>query len=183
MPTNQNAPGTALFRLAVASAALVWSAMASAAPIVVPGSQVTFEPPPGFTTLTADELSFKFPRAGGPDFAVGNNTRATTIACDVRAVQLAPDQLQDAMDETMSGLEKGVPGVQWKQHGIIKMHGHPWVYLELTSQAVDTGIHNVMLFTSLHSGLFLCNFNSTTEEYPKLETALLKSMASIALPQ
>lgn len=182
MPSHRNHARSALYSLAGALAALAWSVIATAAPIVIPGTEVTFEPPAGFTKLTADELSFKFPRGGGPDFAVGNDTRATTIACDVRAVALPPDQLQDAMNEMMPAMEKSVPGLQWKQHGIINMHGHPWIYLEMTSQAVDTGIHNVMLLTSLRGGAFVCNFNSTTEEYPRLETALLKSMQSIALP-
>jgi hypothetical protein len=167
--------GIALFLIMLSSAA-------SADTVLVPGTGVSFEPPEGFTRLSASEMAIKYPPERANTFTVGNQTRGTSIACDLTAQDLPPDQLREAMDGMTPTIERSVPGIQWKQRSVITMHGHQWIYMELTSRAANADIHNIMLMTSLHGKFFVCNFNSTTDEFPQLEAKLRKSMQSIVLP-
>jgi hypothetical protein len=183
MHVDLNRPQAALHSLCLALTIATFSGAATAATLVVPGSDVSFDAPAGFTQLSAEELQVKYPRERAPAFAVGNESRGTTIACALQDEDLRLDQLQDAMVGIVSVFEHKLPGMQWKQHIVIRLHEQPWIYLELTSHAADTDIHNVMLMTSLRGKLFLCNFNSTVEEFPQVEAALNRSMQSIVVPK
>lgn len=49
----------------------------------------------------------------------------------------------------------------------------------MTSSAVDTDIHNIMLITGIGEEMLVFNFNSTREEFPQVEKALRASIDSI----
>ncbi len=51
----------------------------------------------------------------------------------------------------------------------------------MMSRAVDTDIHNIMLVTPFRGGMLMFNFNSTREEFPRMEGALRRSLESISL--
>ena len=60
------------------------------------------------------------------------------------------------------------------------MLGQQWIYLEMSSRAIDTDIHNIMLITPLQGKMLIFNFNSTKAEFPKVEAELRASINSIA---
>jgi hypothetical protein len=76
-------------------------------------------------------------------------------------------------------MEKAIPGLKWIENGIISLDGRPCIYLEMTSEAKDTDIHNIMLMTPQQSGFLVFNFNSTREEFPAVEAELRKAIESI----
>lgn len=147
----------------------------------IPGSGVTFDAPEGFTSLSKDEIGIKFPKTSPPGLVVGNERRTTTIAYDLKPQFVPIEKLSEAKISTEKLMERMSPGIVWKERKIIEFQGQPWIYFEMTSHAVDTDIHNIMLATPWKGKLLIFNFNSTREEFPKLESRLKKSIQTIRL--
>lgn len=147
----------------------------------IPDSSVSFKAPLKFTRLNSQEISRKFPSDRSPAFVVGNDGRTTTIAYDLKPNPIAHDKLDETLTSLASAFERIVPGLEWIDRKIIKLQGQRWIYLEMTSKAEGNDIHNVMLLTPHNGKTLMFNFNSTREEFPKMETDLRKSIASITL--
>lgn len=162
---------TAMFALAL---------HAGAATFAIPGAGVSFAAPDGFTELSKEEIGIKYPSARAPAFVVGNDGRTTTIAYDLQDHQLPPDKLGEVKASFEELFSRIIPGIEWKERKIVRMQGQDWIVLELTSRAVDTDIHNIMLVTHRRGKMLVFNFNSTKDEFPSVAPALRKSIESIA---
>lgn len=150
--------------------------------VVTPDSAVTFTVPDDFTPFSADEIKQKWPTAASPpSFVVGNASRATSIAYDLKANPLKLEELPQAMKTFEAVFTRIVPGIAWKRRELIELGGRQWVMLELTSNAVDTDIYNIMLITSFRGRLLALNFNSTKSDFVPMEAALRRSVASVKL--
>ena len=149
--------------------------------ITIPGSTVTLEAPIDFTPLTAEEIAVKFPRTKPPGYVVGNARRTTTIAYDLKPHPIKDDTLEQGLEVFGTIMGRIVANVVWKRKEIISMAGQRWIFLELTSSAVDTDIYNIILITPFEGQMLIFNFNSTKEDFPKQEAALRASVASIRL--
>jgi len=53
----------------------------------------------------------------------------------------------------------------------------------MTTNAVDTDIYNIMLFTCYKGKMLIFNFNSTREEFKKYEKDLRKSIRTIKIKE
>lgn len=89
--------------------------------------------------------------------------------------------MEEAKATFMQMLPRMIPGLEWKEHKVITLSGRKWVYLEMTSHAIDTDIYNIMLFTGYRGQMLIFNFNSTREEFPQYEKALRKSIQTITV--
>lgn len=147
----------------------------------IAGSGVSFDAPSGFTRLTEEEIALKYPSNRAPAFVVGNDRRTTSIAYDLKPQEFSAEKLDEAKTAFENLFQRIVAGLVWKDRKIITLQGQRWIYLEMTSQAIDTDIHNIMLVTSHKGKLLLFNFNSTRNEFPNVEAALRKSIKSIIL--
>ncbi|MEF8697876.1 MAG: hypothetical protein V5B32_10475 [Candidatus Accumulibacter sp. UW26] len=152
-----------------------------AATFSLPEAGVSFQAPDGFTKLSAQEIAIKYPASPAPSFVVGDHRRTTSIAFDLKPNALPADRLPEAKAAFESFFDRRIPRVEWKQKKLIELQGQQWIYLEMTSRAVDTDIHNIMLVTPRYGKMLMFNFNSTREEFPHMETALRKSIQSISL--
>ena len=137
-----------------------------------------FDAPEGFDPLSAEMLANKWPTLNiPPQYAVGNQSGQTTIAYDLKS---NPDL---SLDELMVGMiftfNRVIADIKWIDQGFIELDGQEWIYLELTSNAVDKNIHNMMLITEMGTQLLMLNFDSTKEEFPIYEKALRESIQSI----
>ena len=168
-----------LVRALVFCVAISASALSAAAQFQVPRSTVSFDGPKGYTQLTAREIGVKFPTGTGPGFAIGNERRTTTIAYELKSLAVSDEQLAEILPGIAGQMENAVPGLKWIDKKIISLDGRPCIYLELTSEAQDTDIHNIMLMTPQESGLLIFNFNSTREEFPAVEAELRASIKTI----
>jgi hypothetical protein len=157
------------------------AAPAAAAPFSIPEAGMSFEAPDGFTPLGQAEIDAKYPSKRGPAFVVGNERRTTTIAFDLKADRLPADKLPEVQATLEKVFERIVPGLEWKARKLIELQGQPWIYLEMSSRAVDTDIHNLMLITSRQGRMLVLNFNSTRAEFPAVEAALRRSIESLRL--
>ena len=155
---------------------------ARAGDVVTPDSAVTITVPDDFTSLSADEIKQKWPTsASPPSYVVGNRSRSTSIAYDLKANPLKPEDLPKAMKAFEAVFNRIIPGISWKRRELTEIAGREWVMLELTSSAVDTDVYNIMLITSFRGRMLALNFNSTKQDFAQMESVLRRSVASVKL--
>jgi hypothetical protein len=142
--------------------------------------RISFIAPPGFTPLTAEELRVKFPAAGAPRNAVGNERRTTTIAYDLLDQRAPSNDLEGARTMLVNAYEQSLRGLDWVATDVRRIGPREWAYLEFVASAADQDIHNLVLLSVYDGRVLLFNFNSTVAEFPEVEDALLASIASIA---
>jgi hypothetical protein len=61
------------------------------------------------------------------------------------------------------------------------MAGREWIYFEMTSNAVDTDIYNMMLVTAYKNEMLAFNFNSTVDEIETYRKSFHSSIESISI--
>ena len=152
-----------------------------AATLTLPEAALSFQSPDAFTVLTKDEIALKYPSNRAPAYVVGNASRGTTIAYALKNQSLPPDKLGEVKVFFEKTFDRIIPGIEWIERKIITQQGQDWIFFEMTSRAIDTDIHNIMLITPRNGKMLVFNFNSTKGEFPKVEQALRKSMDSIVL--
>ncbi len=74
-----------------------------------------------------------------------------------------------------------IPGIEWKEKRILNLADREWIFLEMTSNAIDTDIYNILLVTNYGKEMLVFNFNSTKEDFPKYEKLLRQSVESIKI--
>ena len=65
--------------------------------------RISFVAPPGFTALTAEELTVKYPRGGAPRQAVSNARGTTSIAYDLQDLRAPSNDLEALRKELLQG--------------------------------------------------------------------------------
>lgn len=169
-------------RLLLAGACLMITMHVNAETFTLPEAGVSFAAPDGFTQLSQHEIAQKYLSNRAPTFVVGNSNRATTIALDLKSDELPEDKLSEAKSAFEAVFNRIIPGIEWKQRKIIELQQRQWIYFEMTSRAVDADIYNIMLITPYHGKMLVFNFNSTKQEFPKMELELRKSIQTISVP-
>jgi hypothetical protein len=170
-------------QIVVLCATLIMVHAATAAHIKVSNTDVTFEPPANFKTLSADVMATKWPTNRAPAYAVGNDTASTTVAYDFKGGNLPQDKLSEVQAVFKQAFERMVPGLKWIRNEIVEHERQKWILMEMTSSAIDQDIHNVIFVTGHEGKTLMFNFNSTKKDFPKYEAALRASMKSIKLPK
>lgn len=140
--------------------------------------RVTFERPAGFTALSAEWLALKYPHPGAPREAIGNAKRTTSIAYDLLD-QKAPSDDLNVLRRALVESFVQLPKLRWLASDIRRVGSRDFAYLEFTSAASDQDLHNIVLLSVLESRLLIFNFNSTVEEFPRVQRDLRASMATI----
>lgn len=155
----------------------------SADPVKVADTEVTFEAPEGFKPLSKEIIAAKWPTDRAPAYAIGTPSGSTTVAYDLKPNHIPQEALPEIQKSFTDVFGRMIPGIVWKKNEIIEHSGQKWLLLEMTSNAVDTDIHNIMLMTGYEGKMLVFNFNSTKEDFPKYEAALRKSLKSVTLPK
>ncbi len=154
------------------------SSLASAETITVEGTTVTFETPEGFKPLSALMIARKWPRNRTPNYAMGNKSGSTTIAYDYQT-DVTGDTLSVLKAQFTGLFEQSIREIEWIKNEVITLDGEEWLLFEVTSNATDTDLHNLLLITILDNKLLMFNFNSVKSEFPQYEAALRQSIESI----
>ncbi len=164
------------------AALIALSSTLFAEPIKVAGTEVSFEAPDGFKPLSKEMMAAKWPTNRAPAFAVGTPTGSTTVAYDLKPHLIPQEELPQAQKTFTELFERIIPGLAWKENKIIEHSGQKWLLMEMTSNAVDTDIYNIMFLTGFEGKMLMFNFNSTKKDFPKYEADLRESLKSIKLP-
>lgn len=149
--------------------------------VQVRGTAASFEPPAGYTALTDDEIARKYPSKSAPAQVVGNARRTTSIAFELKPLALTDAKLPETSNKLATGMQQSLPGIHWIVRKFVVMSGQRWLFMELTSKAKDTDIHNIVLLTPYDGKALLFNFNSTRAEFPAVEKQLRASIQTIRL--
>jgi hypothetical protein len=157
------------------------SSFASAKTIQIDGGNVTFEAPDEFQALSQEIIDIKYPSNRAPKFVIGNSSASTSIAYDIKPNKIPEHEIDNARKAFSDLFPRMIPGLEWIKNEIITIDGKKWIFLEMTSHAVDTDIHNIMLITGYDNQMLLFNFNSTKEEFKKYENQLRMSIDSISI--
>ena len=158
---------------------MLFTAPATGKEIQVDDGKITFEAPDGFEPVPKEILDIKYPSSRAPKYVIGNKSAGTTIAYDIKPNALPQDGIEEGRKAFTELLPRMIPGLKWIENKTIELAGQKWIYLELTSTALDTDIHNIMLFTGYNGQMLAFNFNWTAEEFKKYEKAIRASIKSI----
>ena len=150
--------------------------------IELDGQGITFEAPDEFLAVPQEIIDLKYPSKNAPRFVIGNKNAATTIAYDLKPQDLSGVEMDEILIAFEATFSRVIPGITWIEKKVIKQSGREWAFLEMTSNAIDTDIYNIMLVTGFRKQMLIFNFNSTKEEFPKYEEILRESLKSIKLP-
>ncbi|MCL6418121.1 hypothetical protein [Aestuariirhabdus haliotis] len=154
----------------------------SAKEINISDTNISFVAPDEFQPLSQEMIDIKWPQKNAPEWVVGNSTASTTIAYGLKNNDNSDADLSELMTYFKTTFDRMVPGIEWIKRDIIQLSGKRWLYLEMTSNAVNADIHNIMLLTSYGEEMLIFNFNSTKDDFPKYETRLRESIQTIQLP-
>ena len=154
-----------------------------AEPIKVADTEVTFEAPEDFKPLSKEIIATKWPTNRAPAYAIGTPSGATTVAYDLKPHKIPQEALPDVQKSFTELFDRIIPGIAWKKNEIIEHSGQKWLLVEMTSNAVDTDIYNIMLMTGFGDKMLVFNLNSTKEDFPKYEAALRRCLKSVTLPK
>jgi hypothetical protein len=167
-------------RLILFLSLLIYTTYSCGGEVELPDSNISFTAPDEFKPFTQKIIEAKWPARRAPEWVIGSESTSTSIAYGLKPndISNAPlGQLMEYMKKTMSRVG---PGIQWLKTEVIQINGKDWVYLELTSNAINADIHNIILVTSYEKQMVMFNFNSTKEEFPAYEDSLRASMRSIS---
>ena len=146
--------------------------------------KVVFVLPTGFKPMPKIIAKIKYPNANRPQYLYCNDSGTTSIAVTLGPKgSLSPEQLPELKKLLINQYVQIFPGLKWINKGYITINENKWLNLECISHAVDTDIHNNQIVTSFNGADLSFNFNSTIEEYPRIEKQLKASMQSVVLIQ
>lgn len=114
-----------------------------------------------------------------PNYAVGNEAGSTTIVYDYKAdvTGATLPVLKCSLQQYLINLFRELNGLKMRSLCLMVVKGG--IMSGMTSNAVDTDIHNLLLVTILEDTLLMFNFNSVKYEFPQYEAALRESIESI----
>jgi len=147
----------------------------------IDGGAITFEAPEEFKPVPQEIIDIKYPSSRAPKYVIGNESAATTIAYDLKPHNIPQDKIDEARKAFTQMFPRLIPGIEWKENKVITLTGRKWIYMEMTSYAIDTDIYNIILITGYKGQMLIFNFNSTKKEFPKYEKVLRESLKSIAI--
>jgi len=151
--------------------------------IEIPNTNISFTPPKEFKFFSKEIIEAKWPIRKAPQWVVGSESTATSIAYGIRPIDISTAPLEQVMAHFKQSVSKTVPGSKFIKTEVTQINGKDWIYLEVTANAVNADIHNIMLATSYHKQMVLLNFNSTKDEFPLYEDALRASIQSISFEE
>lgn len=158
----------------------IYTCFSLAAEVKLPDSNISFTVPDEFQPFSQEIIEAKWPARNAPEWVIGSESTSTSIAYGLKSNDISNAPLGQLMEYMKKTMNRVGPGVQWLKTEVIEINGKYWVYLELTSNAINADIHNIMLITSYEKKMVMFNFNSTKEEFPIYEDSLRASIRSIS---
>jgi hypothetical protein len=145
--------------------------------------RVSFVPPPGFQSLTQEQIEKKYPNANAPQHVFANETQSVSVAVNFSPARISPSQLPGLKESLEQAFSRMTPGLQWQTKEFLEINGTRWIHFKFTSNAIDTEIQNDMYVTSFDGKALFFNFNSTVGEYEEAKSILEESVNSIKVRQ
>jgi hypothetical protein len=167
--------------LTIITILVFFASLASARTISLDNGNITFEAPDEFKPFDEEMIRTKWPSSKPPQYVIGNKSTETTIAYDLKPVNISQNDIEKFRAAFTEQFPRRIPGLKWIENKTMEFLGRKWVYLEMTSFAIDTDIYNIMIVTDYKGKMLIFNFNSTKEEFKKYERALRTSIKTIKI--
>jgi hypothetical protein len=168
------------YALALVLSIVLIQAAAAGETLAFANGKVSFVLPDGFTRMSAELAAVKYPRGAKPEHMFSDaTTRVSSAAGFTPAGNLTATDLPELRDYLAKTMEASIPGIKWLVKDFKELGGAKWIYFEVQSEAVDTQIRNMMLFTAVDCGMVSVNFNSTLSDYAAHAAALARSRDSL----
>ena len=119
---------------------------------------------------------------------MGNEHRSVTVAYDLKDTGMPPEKLIDSeLPNAQKGMaqifDRMVPGIKWVRNEIIDVNGKKWILFEITSNAVDQDIHNMMIMTFFRGRMFMVNFNATESAFQEVGSELKRCIQTLIVKE
>jgi hypothetical protein len=124
---------------------------------------VSLDIPQGFSRMSDEVAKQKYPMEKRAKSIFTNSEGNVDILVNYTQNKV-PDNQEDLLRQALSNnMKKMHPTAKWHSNEIVEINGHKYALLELTTTAMDTDIHNVMLATTVNGRVLLISFNMAVE--------------------
>ncbi|WP_163934056.1 hypothetical protein [Paraferrimonas sp. SM1919] len=137
---------------------------------------VSLDIPQGFSRMSDELARRKYPMEQRAKSIFTNSQGNVDILVNYTQNKV-PDNQEDLLRQALSNNMKRMhPTAQWHSNEVVEINGHKYAFLELTTPALDTDIHNVMLATTVNGRVLIISFNMTVELEEKWLDKALKTV-------
>jgi len=146
------------------------------------GGRVEMLAPADFTPMSDEMARLKYPTANRPSEIITNEAGSVNLAFTYSKQLVAPGQIgqmHTSMDRMFRTVHKTA---EWHNSGLKSINGRQWLELDLTMQAADTRIRNMMYGTSSGGRAALVAFNVTVdqeEQWLEAANVMMSSMHAV----
>lgn len=124
---------------------------------------VSIKLPSNFTRMDKELIKQKYPSEKAPKEVYTDPTGAVNFAFKYSEDKLSDADLPKFREFMVRLIGRQYPKATWHQKDIRKINGKMGLVLELTTQAIDTDVRNLMLVISVKGRLLVVSFNVTKE--------------------
>ncbi len=145
--------------------------------------EIVFRAPEGFVEMDSATSSMKFPALRSASAKImGIPSGAAAVAIDIKPQSVNLESLDAFREKLARQITASAPS----QIKVIKSeplvtNGRKWGLLEFKSQAVDSEIYNIMVFTPYRGQLLVFNFNTAMSAFPRYGPMMRSSAKSIVI--
>lgn len=140
---------------------------------------ITLDAPLGFEKLTKSFVKQNWNKNDRPLWAIGNKTGTTTITYQLKENDISGVPL-GALNRAMKTVyDRAIPGMIWEKRKVRNIGGKDWLLMEMTSDAPNFDMHNIILIKALDGKMLLLTISAALKDFEKLEADLRKTVDSI----
>ena len=119
--------------------------------------------PAGFEPMGEEMLGLKYPTANRPTEVLTNAAGSVNLAFNYTSNAVQPEQIEELLPTLKQMMDAAYPEARWNRSEVERREGRPFAVLDLWTPALDTGIRNIMVATSVGGRFLLVSFNATDE--------------------
>lgn len=135
--------------------------------------------PAEFEPMGDEMMQIKYPMERRPTEVVTNEAGSFNVAFNHTANAMTQQQLAEAHDAIDKMFHNLYPSATWYRSELTTIHGRKAVVMELLTPAIDTRVHNIIVFTTVDDRMLLVSVNLTEElkdEYLSIARKMVESI-------
>lgn len=153
--------------------------VAQAKPFQIADTGITLDAPKGFGKLTSTFIRRNWNKSDTPKWAIGNKSGTTTITYQLKPNDISGVPLR-ALNRSMKTVyDRAIPGIIWEKRKVSKIGGQDWLLMEMSSDAPDFDMHNIILIRPHAGKMMLITISAALKDFDKLEADLWAAVESI----
>jgi hypothetical protein len=159
---------------------LSFASMANTKNVTLEGI-VSLDIPEEFSAMPLEMAKVKYPMEKRAKSILTNSEGNVDILVNYTQNKVPENQEELLRQALSNNMKRMHPTAKWHKNEVIELHGHKYAFLELTTPALDTDIHNVMLATSVNGRALIISFNMTVELENKWLDKAIETVKSVKI--